>query len=75
MSLQLDMNGKVAVVTGAASGLGRAAALRLAEAGAKLCLVDVHEERLNETGAMLSALFGYWAFFSPCYRTMRASSA
>ena len=53
MSLTPDMNGKVAVVTGAASGLGRAAALRLAEAGAQLCLVDVHEERLNETGAMI----------------------
>jgi NAD(P)-dependent dehydrogenase (short-subunit alcohol dehydrogenase family) len=47
------MNGKVAVVTGAASGLGRATALRLAEAGAKLCLVDVHAERLNETGSMI----------------------
>jgi len=43
-----------AVVTGAASGLGRATALRLAAAGAKLCLVDIHEERLQETGAMLS---------------------
>ncbi len=54
MSLTPDMNGKTAVVTGAASGLGRATALRLAEAGAKLCLVDVHEERLEETGAMIS---------------------
>jgi len=53
LSLTPDMNGKVAVVTGAASGLGRAAALKLAEAGANLLLVDVHEERLQETGAML----------------------
>jgi NAD(P)-dependent dehydrogenase (short-subunit alcohol dehydrogenase family) len=48
------MNGKFAVVTGAASGLGRATALKLAEAGASLCLVDVHEERLGETHGMIS---------------------
>ncbi|MCX7863633.1 MAG: SDR family oxidoreductase [Novosphingobium sp.] len=54
MSLIPDMKGRVAVVTGAASGLGRATALRLAEAGAQLCLVDIHEERLKETGSMIS---------------------
>lgn len=48
------MNGKIAVVTGAASGLGRATALKLADAGASLCLVDVHEERLAETHGMIS---------------------
>lgn len=35
-----DMTGKVAIVTGAAAGLGRATALRLAESGAEVCLVD-----------------------------------
>jgi NAD(P)-dependent dehydrogenase (short-subunit alcohol dehydrogenase family) len=45
----IDMTGKVALVTGAGSGLGKATALRLAEAGAKLCLVDVDEEALNQT--------------------------
>jgi len=34
--------GKVAVVTGAASGLGRTAALKLGDAGARLLLVDVN---------------------------------
>lgn len=48
------MGGKAAIVTGAASGLGRATALKLAEAGAQLLLVDIHEDRLNETGSMLS---------------------
>jgi len=48
------MNGKVAVVTGAASGLGRATAIKLAEASASLCLVDVNEAGLKETGAMIS---------------------
>lgn len=53
MALIPDMNGKAAVVTGAASGLGRATAQRLAEAGAKLCLVDLNEDGLNETLALL----------------------
>ena len=46
MALTVDMTGKVALVTGAASGLGRATARKLAEASADLCIVDVNEERL-----------------------------
>jgi len=38
------LNGKVAIVTGAASGLGRASALRLAEEGAALLCTDVNVE-------------------------------
>ncbi|OUS78316.1 3-oxoacyl-[acyl-carrier-protein] reductase [Paenibacillus sp. MY03] len=40
--------GKVAVVTGAGSGIGRAAALRLAEQGAKVVLVDLVDGRSQE---------------------------
>jgi NAD(P)-dependent dehydrogenase (short-subunit alcohol dehydrogenase family) len=53
MTLPIDMTGKVAIVTGAASGLGRATARKLAEAGADLCIVDVNAERLAETAGML----------------------
>lgn len=49
MSISIDMTGKVALVTGAASGLGRATASKLAEAGARLWLVDVNAEGLAET--------------------------
>jgi NAD(P)-dependent dehydrogenase (short-subunit alcohol dehydrogenase family) len=49
-----DMTGKVALVTGAASGLGRATALKLAEAGANLGLVDLNEAGLAETAALLA---------------------
>lgn len=49
-----SMKGEAAIVTGAASGLGRAAALRLAAAGADLCLVDVNEAGLAETAALLA---------------------
>ncbi len=38
--------GKIAVVTGAARGLGRAIALRLAEEGASLVMADINAEGL-----------------------------
>lgn len=41
-----DLAGRVAVVTGAASGIGRSTAIALAEAGARVVLADVNEERL-----------------------------
>jgi NAD(P)-dependent dehydrogenase (short-subunit alcohol dehydrogenase family) len=53
MSITIDMTGKAALVTGAASGLGRATALRLGEAGADLCLVDVNQAGLEETAGLL----------------------
>jgi NAD(P)-dependent dehydrogenase (short-subunit alcohol dehydrogenase family) len=39
----IDLSGQVAAVTGAASGIGRAAALALADAGAKVLLLDRNE--------------------------------
>jgi NAD(P)-dependent dehydrogenase (short-subunit alcohol dehydrogenase family) len=48
-----NLAGKVALVTGAASGLGRATALKLAKVGASLFLVDVNEASLAETVALL----------------------
>jgi short-subunit dehydrogenase len=48
--------GRVAVVTGAASGIGRALSLALAERGCALALVDVNEAGLEETAAGVRAL-------------------
>ena len=40
-----ELDGKVAMVTGAAAGIGRATALRLAAEGARLGVADLDEER------------------------------
>jgi NAD(P)-dependent dehydrogenase (short-subunit alcohol dehydrogenase family) len=56
MTMIADMTGKAALVTGAASGLGRGTALALAGAGADLCLVDVNPAGLEETAEQVRAL-------------------
>lgn len=53
-----DMTGKVALVTGAAAGLGKATALKLATAGAAICLVDIDEAGLQETAKEITAKGG-----------------
>lgn len=62
MAQVIDMTGKVALVTGAASGLGRAAALRLAEAGASLALVDSNAAGLAESAGLIPATDGREVF-------------
>lgn len=51
----MEINGKAAVITGAASGIGRCAALQLAERGARVIIADRDEERgravVDEIGA------------------------
>jgi len=48
--------GKVAVVTGAGSGIGQALALELGRSGAKLAISDVDTEGLAQTEAQLKAI-------------------
>jgi NAD(P)-dependent dehydrogenase (short-subunit alcohol dehydrogenase family) len=55
MGIAIDMTGKVALVTGAASGLGRSTAVKLAEAGSSLVIVDVNAEALAETAGLLGS--------------------
>ncbi len=50
-----DFHNKVAVVTGAASGIGRALAEHLAGQGCRLVLADVNEEGLAELESALTA--------------------
>lgn len=48
-----DFNGRVVVITGAASGIGRALARRFAQAGAHLALLDVDDDAVSALAAGL----------------------
>jgi 3-oxoacyl-[acyl-carrier protein] reductase len=50
-----QVNGKVAIVTGAARGIGQSIALKLASEGADLALCDLQADWLGETAAMVAA--------------------
>lgn len=58
LSELISLRGRRAVVTGAAQGLGRAIATRLAEAGADVVIVDLDEDAAAATAAQLAGQFG-----------------
>lgn len=61
----LSLEGKVAMVTGAASGIGRAISIRLAEMGAFVAVLDIDETRGREVAAEVEA-HGGGAIFLKC---------
>ncbi len=80
-----DLTGRVALVSGAAQGMGRASAIALAEIGADLLITDVNEAGVQETAETIRALgrrvvprpmtCGTRAKSGPCTSRWIASSA
>jgi NAD(P)-dependent dehydrogenase (short-subunit alcohol dehydrogenase family) len=54
----IDLSERIAVVTGAGSGVGRAVALRLAQAGAAVALVGRTESKLRDTAQAIETSNG-----------------
>jgi 2-deoxy-D-gluconate 3-dehydrogenase len=55
MPLNIDLTGRIAIVTGGGRGIGRSVALRLAEAGADVCVTARTAKQLEETAAGVRA--------------------
>tara|TARA_B100001540_G_scaffold295995_1_gene297297 strand:+ start:97 stop:876 length:780 start_codon:yes stop_codon:yes gene_type:complete len=55
----IDMAGKVALVTGGASGMGQIAARRLAAQGARVAIFDVNDQALADTAAESDNISAY----------------
>ncbi|MCI0335299.1 MAG: 3-oxoacyl-[acyl-carrier-protein] reductase [Planctomycetes bacterium] len=63
--IQVDLSGRTAIVTGASRGIGKAIAMRLAAAGAKVACVARSADKLNETVDAITAAGGE-AEVHPC---------
>ncbi len=59
-----DLKGKIALVTGASQGIGRACALELARAGATVALAARNEAKLAEVAAEIAAAGGQASAFA-----------
>jgi len=59
-----SLQGRTALVTGASQGIGRACALALAQAGARVALAARNEEKLNQVAAEIASQGGSAAVFT-----------
>ena len=67
----MNLKDKVAIVTGAAQGIGEAIALRLAEEGANLVLVDINGEALEQVAEQVTGI-GSKVCFVTCNVTKKS---
>ena len=71
----MEIRGKKALITGAASGIGRATALAMAERGARLFITDIDSQGLEETRREIAAKGGEVCLCKPLdvsdYKAMR----
>lgn len=58
----MRLQGKIAIITGAGSGMGRATAIRFTEEGAKVVVADINEEGGRETVEMIKSNGGEAVF-------------
>ena len=65
----LSLEGKVAMVTGAASGIGRGISMRLAEMWASVALLDIDDSKGREAAAELGAYGGAAVFLKSDVRS------
>jgi 3-oxoacyl-[acyl-carrier protein] reductase len=56
--MKLSYENRVAIVTGAGSGIGRAACLQLAQEGAKIAAIDINAEHVEKVVAEINAAGG-----------------
>ena len=68
---QFKVNGKVAIVTGGAMGLGKAMAEALAQAGADIVIADIKLDLAQETKAIADNEGVKTTIKSRCYKSRR----
>src|SRR5581483_11393894 len=61
----MRFSGKVCLVTGAGSGIGKATAKRFASEGGKVAVIDLNDQHGNQTVQEITSAKGE-AFFSKC---------
>ena len=53
--MKINLNGKTALISGAAQGIGQAIALKFKEAGARLILIDKSSEKLEKLASEIGS--------------------
>lgn len=72
MSVEISLQGKNAVVTGGAGGMGRTTSILLAEAGANVMVADMDAEAAAKTAADIENAFGVQTASCKCDVTLKA---